>query len=200
MHSLDMKTGIATDIEESKIDFDLYVSKAKEMDPELFLLLAESKELLQYAEDELNKARKLLPDIVCISDGDMDPKNVMWENGQPLVIDLECLAYENPISDALQLSLQWSGVTICNIELNHIHAFFDGYLSAYDNGFHKYADVFGLGYTWLEWFEYNLKRTLDNCAGDEEKEMGFKEVKNTLARIRCLNENEADIRRHLAVL
>ena len=200
MHSLDLKTGITTGIEESKIDFDLYVSKAKEMDPELFLLLAESKELLQYAEDELNKARKLLPDIVCISDGDMDPKNVMWENGQPLVIDLECLAYGNPISDALQLSLQWSGVTICNIELNHIHAFFDGYLSVYDNGFHKYADVFGLGYTWLEWFEYNLKRTLDNCAGEEEKEMGVKEVKNTLARIRCLNENEADIRRHLALL
>ena len=72
--------------------------------------------------------RKLLPNIICISDEDMDPKNVMWENGKPSVIDLECLEYGNPISHVLQLSLQWSGTTICDINLDYIQAFFDGYL------------------------------------------------------------------------
>ena len=200
MHSLDLKTGVPAGDEESKIDFDLYLSKAKEMDHDLFLLLAESKELLRNAEEELNKARKLLPDIVCISDGDMDPKNVMWENGQPFVIDLECLAYGNPISDALQLSLQWSGVTICELDLSHLRAFFDGYLSAYDNGFRKYAEVFGLAYSWLEWLEYNLQRALGDGIDKEEKETGVKEVRNTLARIRCLYEKEAVIKRELALL
>lgn len=200
MHALDTKFGATVCVEESKIDFDLYLNQSETMDHDLFLLLTESNALLRYAEDELNKARKLLPDIVCISDGDMDPKNVMWENGQPYVIDLECLAYESPVSHALQLSLQWSGATVCDIELSHIHAFFDGYLNAYDNGFRGYAEVFGLAYTWLEWLEYNLKRALDKCTGEDEKKTGIKEAKNTLARIRCLYENETDIKRELALL
>ena len=200
MHALDQKFGAADGVEESKIDFDLYLNKSETMNHDLFLLLTESCELLRHAEDELNRARKLLPDIVCISGGDMDPKNVMWENSQPYVIDLECLAYGNPVSDALQLSLQWSGATVCDIDLSHIHAFFDGYLNAYDNGFRGYAEVFGLAYTWLEWLEYNLKRALGNCIGEDEKETGVKEAKNTLARIRCLYENEADIKRELESL
>lgn len=199
MHSLDPKCSAKAVVEKSKIDFDLYLNQSETMNHDLFLLLTESRALLRYAEDELNKARKLLPDIVCISDRDMDPKNVMWENGQPSVIDLEFLSYGNPISDALQLSLQWSGATVCDIDLSHIHAFFDGYLNAYDNGFRGYAEVFGLAYTWLEWLEYNLKRALGNCIGEDEKETGVKEAKNTLARIRCLYENEADIKRELAL-
>ena len=130
----------------------------------------------------------------------MDPKNVMWDNGKPVVIDLECLDYGNPVSHVLQLSLQWSGVTICELDLSHLRAFFDGYLSAYDNGFRKYAEVFGLAYSWLEWLEYNLQRALGDGIDKEEKETGVKEVRNTLARIRCLYEKEAVIKRELALL
>ena len=200
MHALDPRPGVAASAEESRIDFDLYKSRAEKSDHWLFLLLSENEALLRCAEGELNKARKLLPDIDCISDEDMDPKNVMWENGQPSVIDLECLEYGNPVSHALQLSLQWAGATICEIDPGRIRAFFDGYLEAYDNGFRGYAEVFGLAYTWLEWFEYNLKRALGDCADEKEKSMGLTEVKNTLDRIRCLYENNANIRRVLALL
>lgn len=200
MHALDPKPGVTAAAEESRIDFDLYKSRAEKIHRGLLLLLAENEDLLRRAEGELNEARKLLPDIVCISDEDMDPKNVMWENGQPSVIDLECLEYGNPVSHALQLSLQWSGATVCDIDPDRIRAFFDGYLNAYDNGFRGYADVFGLAYTWLEWFEYNLKRALGDCIDEKEKVMCLTEVKNTLARIRCLYENEASIRRELALL
>ena len=200
MHALDPRPGVAASAEESRIDFDLYKSRAEKSDHWLFLLLSENEALLRCAEGELNKARKLLPDIDCISDEDMDPKNVMWENGQPSVIDLECLEYGNPVSHALQLSLQWAGATICEIDPGRIRAFFDGYLEAYDNGFRGYAEVFGLAYTWLEWFEYNLKRALGDCADEKEKSMGLTEVKNTLDRIRCLYENNANIRHVLALL
>ena len=130
----------------------------------------------------------------------MDPKNVMWENGQPSVIDLECLEYGNPASHALQLSLQWSGATICDIDLSHLSAFFDGYLDAYDNGYRDYDKVFGIAYTWLEWLEYNLRRGLGECVDDKERSMGIVEAKNTLSRICCLSEREAEIRSALALL
>lgn len=200
MHALDPKPGVTVAAEESRIEIDLYKSRSEKTDRALFLLLSENESLLRYAEKELNKARKLLPNIVCISDEDMDPKNVMWENGQPSVIDLECLEYGNPVSHALQLSLQWSGATICDINLSHIRAFFDGYLDAYDNDFRGYAEVFGLAYTWLEWFDYNMKRALGDCIDEKEKTMGVTEVKNTLDRIRYLYENEANIRRELTLL
>ena len=77
-----------------------------------------------------------------MSDEDMYPKNIMWNNGEPWVIDLECLDYGNPISHTLQLALQWSGIVTCDIKVEKIVAFFDGYLEAYDNCFRAYSDVF----------------------------------------------------------
>lgn len=199
IHALEPKNGVKEEAEESRIDFDGYLEKAEETDRELYTLLSENEAMLRHAEEELNRARKRLPDIVCISDEDMDPKNVMWEDGRPYVIDLECLSCGNPVSHALQLSLQWSGVTICDVDLSHIEAFFRGYLGAYDNGFRGYDEVFGIAYTWLEWFEYNLKRALGEAIDEDEKKMGFAEAKNTLARIRCLCQNEEEIRRVLRV-
>lgn len=200
IHALDPQKGVKAETEESCIDFEKYIRQAEETDHALFLLLLENEELLRCAEKELNNAKKRLPDIVCISDEDMDPKNVLWENGHPFVIDLECLAYGNPVSHALQLSLQWSGASICDIQLSHIRAFFDGYLKAFDNGFREYEKVFGLAYTWLEWLEYNLKRALGDCIDEKEKELGAVETINTIRRIRCLYEHEAEIKNVLARL
>ncbi|MBQ6550622.1 MAG: aminoglycoside phosphotransferase family protein [Lachnospiraceae bacterium] len=200
MHALAPKTGEKDETEESRIDFGQYIRNAEASDPDLWSLLSENEELLPYAERELNKARKRLPDIVCISDEDMDPKNVMWENGQPAVIDLECLKYGNPVSHVLQLSLQWSGITICRLDPGLVKAFFNGYLKAYDNDFRDYPKVFGLAYTWLEWLEYNLGRALSDAVDEKEREMGKSEARNTVNRIRCLYENEAEIRRVLGSL
>ncbi|SFC29242.1 hypothetical protein [Butyrivibrio sp. YAB3001] len=41
-----------------------------------------------------------------IINDDMDPKNIMWDKGEPFVIDLECLGYSNPIASSV---LQWAG-------------------------------------------------------------------------------------------
>lgn len=78
----------------------------------------------------------------------------MWENGHPWVIDLECLDYGNPASHALQLALQWSGIVTCDLDVDKMTAFFNGYLEAYDNCFRGYSDVVGVAYTWIEWLDY----------------------------------------------
>ncbi len=175
-----------------EIDWKQYIEEAKES--EIAGVLQEAEDLLYYAQNEVNKARKNLPDLLCISDEDMDPKNVMWCDGKPKVIDLECLDYGNPVSHVLQLSLQWSGITTCEIKVENIKAFFEGYLQAYDNGFRGYAEVFGLAYTWIEWLEYNVKRALGNCMDEDERNMGISQVKATIERIRYINENESLIR------
>ncbi len=159
--------------------------------------MQENLEFLNYAQNQLNTARQLLPAIICISDEDMDPKNVMWENGKPLVIDLECLDYGNPASHVLQLALQWSGITTCNLKFNNVRAFFAGYHNAYNNGFYDYAKIFGLAYTWIEWLEYNIQRALGKCTDESERKLGVEQVQQTINRIKYLREREEDIKSEL---
>ena len=106
----------------STIDWNEYIKKAAGSNTdapakEVESLLKENIPLLEYVQTELNKARQSLPNITTIIDEDMDPKNVMWKNGEPVVIDLECLDYGNPVSSAIQLSLQWAGITLCDFDL-----------------------------------------------------------------------------------
>lgn len=181
----------------SKINWQEYIHKANEEKSEIASLLADNEKLLLYAQEELNRARTSLPDIICVSDEDMDPKNIMWDNGKPWVIDLECLDYGNPISHVLQLALQWSGITACNMDMEKMTAFFDGYLEAYDNCFRSYGDVLGLAYTWIEWLEYNIQRALGACTDEAERLMGISEVRNTVGRIKYIRNIEKEIKEAL---
>lgn len=186
-----------TEPEMSRIDWHAYTEEANRQGSPVAELLRENEQMLYSAQDELNRARRALPDIVCITDEDMDPKNVMWHDGKPVVIDLECLDYGNPVSAVLQLSLQWSGITTCSLDPEKMEAFFDGYLEAYDNGFRDYAGVLGLAYTWIEWLEYNITRALGKCRDESERETGISEVRNTISRIRYIHETEDRIRQQL---
>ena len=181
----------------SHIVWKTYADQAIKSRSEIAGLLQQNLELLDYAQAQLNNSRHLLPEITCISDEDMDPKNVMWENGKPLVIDLECLDYGNPASHVLQLALQWSGITTCNLKLNNLKSFFAGYHKAYDNGFHDYAKIFGLAYTWIEWLEYNIQRTLGTCTDEAERQMGIEQVLQTINRIKYLREMEDVIKKEM---
>ena len=186
--------------EMSGIDWHGYVEEAHRQDSEIAEILRDNERLLFDVQEEMNRARRALPDIECITDEDMDPKNVMWHDGKPVVIDLECLDYGNPVSSALQLSLQWAGITTCTLDMKKLEAFFEGYLEAYDNGFRDYGSVLGLAYTWIEWLEYNITRALGKCQDESEREMGITEVRNTVNRIRYIRETEDRIRQQLVRL
>lgn len=194
IHAIDPKKVPHQDPTLSEIDWHGYVLKAKEKESEIASLLKDNEEFFIYAEKELNNARASLPDILCLSNEDMDPKNIMWDNGNPWVIDLECLDYGNPVSHALQLALQWSGIVTCDMDIDRMIAFFDGYMKAYDNCFRAYSEVFGLAYTWVEWLEYNIRRALGMCMDEEERMMGISEVQNTVNRMKYIHSIEKDMK------
>ena len=178
----------------STIKWAEYIAEADRQNSVIAPLLKENEQLLNDAQEALNAARLALPAMECITNEDMDPKNVMWDEGKPVMIDLECLDYGNPVSHVLQLSLQWSGITTCTLDLAKTKAFFDGYLETWDNGFRNYGSVVGLAYTWIEWMEYNITRALGQCQDEEEQAMGVSEVRNTINRIRYIREKEDQIR------
>lgn len=193
VHAVDPQNVSHKEPERSHIDWLSYIRDAQTQKSEIAVLLTDSVELLTYAESECNRARAALPDIRCLTNEDMDPKNVMWNNGNARMIDLECLDYGNPVSGALQLALQWAGITTCSLDVQKVISFFDGYLAAYDNGFRAYGNVFGLAYIWVEWLEYNIQRSLGGQY-DDERAMGICEVKNTIGRIRYIRDHEKEIK------
>lgn len=197
IHALQPKHTAHTEPILSAIHWHEYADRAEQQQSMIAPLLTENMKLLEDAQDELNRARQALPDLECITDGDMDPKNVMWHNGKPVVIDLECLDYGNPVSDVLQLSLQWSGITVCSLNPDLLKAFFEGYLEAYDNGYRDYESILGLAYTWIEWLEYNITRALSSCQDESERETGTAEVRSTINRLRYLRAHENQIRQNL---
>lgn len=97
IHAVDPQNVSHKKPEISHIDWQTYARKAKTQKSEIAALLTDSAELLIYAEREWNLARAALPDIRCLTNEDMDPKNVMWDNGNARMIDLECLDYGNPV-------------------------------------------------------------------------------------------------------
>ena len=176
------------------IDWDRYIAEAARQDSVIAPLLRENRDLLLYAQGAVNAARQALPDIESITDEDMDPKNVMWYEGRPVIIDLECLERGSPVSSAVQLALQWAGATTCSLDPAKVRAFFDGYLAVYDNGFRDYGSVLGLAYTWIEWLEYNITRALGNSLDEQERETGVAQVLSTVGRIRYLRGLEDRLR------
>lgn len=200
IHSIECDEEINEKPKLSAINWLAFIDKASSQNSEITSVLKKNLTLITYAENMMNKARLLLPDICCISDEDMDPKNIMWKDALPSVIDLECLDYGNPVSHVLQLSLQWSGITTCNLNLELAKSFFEGYLANYDNGYRDYEKVFGIEYTWVEWLEYNIVRALNESCDMDERSIGVSEVINTVNRIKYIHDREDDIRNMLKTI
>lgn len=193
IHAIDSRAAEPDAPELSTIDFAGYARMAQEAGSPVAELLSESVELLSAAQKRLNESREALPAIVSICDDDMDPKNVMWFRGKPFVIDLECLAYGNPVGAFVDLALQWAGMTNGVYRRENLEAFYEGYRSAYDNGFLAYDTLYGIAYTWVEWLEYNIRRALGMEGGEGERQLGEWEVRNTVARIKALGDAEEEI-------
>lgn len=194
IHAIDSRAAEPDAPELSTIDFAGYARMAQEAGNPVAELLAKNTKLLAEAQQRLNEAREVLPAIVSICDDDMDPKNVMWFRGKPFVIDLECLAYGNPVGAFVDLALQWAGMVNGAYRRENLEAFYEGYRSAYDNGFLAYDALYGIAYTWVEWLTYNIRRALGlEGSGEDERQLGEREVRNTVARIKALGDAEEEI-------
>ena len=181
------------------VDFSSFLDRAGDLKPELRKLLSDHLDELSSVQSSILAACRELPSMRVISDGDMDPKNVMWQGTTPFVIDLECLDYANPMRSVLELGIQWAGAVTYDFSKEKLLAFFKGYLEKYDNGYRSYEDLYGFVYqNWIEWLEYNLGRAAGKeVSSEEEKQLGESESENTLKLIHYLSEIEPQVREML---
>lgn len=183
------------------IDWDKYITLADAKCPEIAQELRVHRELLYSAQDQYNAALNSVPPITCICDGDMDSKNVLWVDGNPVIIDLECLDYGNLFLEMFQLALGWSGGVLCNIDYECLNAFLTAYSREYGELSVNWDGLYGVGFGWLDWLEYNVKRALGiECEHEEERQLGIGQVRETMGRIVYYDSVRDELLRHLSVV
>lgn len=174
------------------IDWDFYIEKGKAVCPKVSKLLSANKELLYELIEKGNSALKKVPKTVCVSNGDMDSKNVLWIDNKPKIIDLECLSYGNPFTELFQLALCWCGYEQCRINYNLLGVFFKSYISEYGTVNAGWEDLYYSNTGRLEWLEYNVKRALlIECQDKAEQKLGVNQVKETIKHV-VYYENEKE--------
>lgn len=165
-------------------DWDDYIRKAQQGCPEIALELTENRDILYAAQEAYNTAQDSAPGVSCICDGDMDCKNVLWEEGKPFLIDLECLSYGNPYLEMFQLALSWAGGDVCDMDFGRFEAFVSAYRTQYGEMQADWRALSGVGFGWLDWLAYNLRRALGmECSDEEERKLGIREAHETIQRI-----------------
>lgn len=133
---------------------------------------------------EANAAAPILAAQTVLSHGDMDPKNVLWRRGEPLVIDWEAAGPVSPLQELLDTALYWSAN---GRDEERFSAFLKGYLGVYRPQASPREIQAALACVLtgrLGWLSYNLSRSLgDAAAGPQEQQLGTGQVLLTLEEL-----------------
>lgn len=188
IHSLDYKEiGLEPNIVEYKrlYDWEGYINNPNfNKMPYKNLFLKNYKKynsMLKRANERFNASNK--NQTICHSD--MDPKNVMWNNDNPIIIDWECAGVANPERELLEDALCWSGFLSNNFSEEKFVAIFKEY-SKYRNieDIDWYDVICGNLVGRFGWLKYNLERSLGIVSTDEEEmKLAKNEVIKTIDEI-----------------
>lgn len=184
---------------EMAIDWEFYLAELKKTEERLYAILKDAFPIIQASQNKGNSARKKLPQFVAICHNDMDCKNVLWNGNTYRIIDLECLSYNNPFMELFELALCWSGYEDCQIDFQKFQAFLQGYKNACGELPTDWETVYDCNNGRLEWLEYNIKRVLGMDCGEDEKEIGIKQVEETVQHIVYYSEMQKQILDHCII-
>lgn len=188
IHSLDYsKFGFDTKIKEDHfyVDWEKFtkIEKFNSMNYKNLYLTNYSKYylILKDVVDKFNKSNTTLS----ICHRDMNPRNVMWSDGHPVVIDWESASLSNPYRELLEDALCWSGFLSNKFSEEKFVAVINEYSKSKDiSNIDWYAVALGNLIGRFGWLDYNLKRSLGlKSNDDEEMKLAEKEVSKTIDEI-----------------
>lgn len=136
--------------------------------------------LLKRANERFNESN--LETSICHND--MDPKNVMWEGENPIIIDWESAGLSNPYRELLEDALCWSGFQNENFNEEKFSAVIAEYTKKKPLPEEMYTTICGNLVGRFGWLKYNLERSLGICSHDlEERTLAENEVAKTIDEI-----------------
>ena len=172
LHSLDYKEiGLESNITEYKrlYDWESYINNPNFNNmpyKELYLVnYKKYNSMLKRANERFNDSNKKY----AICHRDMDPKNVMWDNDNPIIIDWECAGVSNPERELLEDALCWSGFLSNNFDEDKFTAFIKEYTKIIPFEHNRYNTICGNLVGRFGWLKYNLERSLGIVSNEEEE-------------------------------
>jgi thiamine kinase-like enzyme len=180
---------------EQPTDWNYYIQKGQKSNAEWVELLLGIVDKLYEWSALANKANRLLSANLVISHRDLDPKNVLWNKDNPVLIDWESAGYINPMHDLIETALYWSEVETGNVDKERFFSFINGYKKRYGEIQADWSTVLENGFLGkLGWLEYNLKRSLwIECTDEEEQKMGTTQVIGTMKEIKDYAEKTSKL-------
>ncbi|MDF2673611.1 MAG: aminoglycoside phosphotransferase [Clostridiales bacterium] len=167
------------------IDWNYYLHKGQENNSVWVNLMLEIIDKLYEWNSQANKSAVLLASDMVISHRDLDPKNVMWNEDNPIIIDWEAAGYINPMQELTETAIYWSENEMGDIDKVRFLSFISGYKKKYGSLQANWRMVLTNGFSnKLSWLEYSLKRSLlIECTDDEEQQLGTAQVIGTINSI-----------------
>lgn len=174
---------------------DMLITKSLEANLSFAENLVNTKDLLFELNSKYQNAFPAFNNELVISHGDLDPKNVLWdETCNPVLIDWESSRLVNPTYDIVNAALDWSGITTGFINEEIFEIMIKTYINS---GGTINSDLlmnifYGINGNWINWLYYNIIRSI-NGTSLEEKNLGAEQVAHTLKTIIYLHSKTLDL-------
>lgn len=136
--------------------------------------------LQKRANERLNEANE----YYAICHRDMDLKNVMWNNDNPIIIDFESASISNPYLELVETALNWSGFLSDNFDANKFKTVIEEYTKTKPFEHNRYNIICGGLISRFNWLKYNLDRSLGIITTNlDERKLAEDEVNKTIDEI-----------------
>lgn len=188
IHSLDYKSlGLEQRVVTYKrlYEWDKYIQHENFKQMKYRSLYLENYEKLNIILDKANKCFNSTNRDFVLCHKDMDSKNVMWENNNPIIIDWECAGVASQYRDLIETAINWSGFLSNNFDIEKYEAVINGYREVKDiDDINWYDVVYGNLVGRIGWLKFNVERSLGIVSDDkEEMALAENEVEKTIIEI-----------------
>lgn len=187
MHQQNLKVeGIVPEEDSFKLfDWEAYFQRVSEpecSDKEWIAAYKKSVKDIKRWNEMACESEGYLSKLTVISHRDLDPKNVMWSDDKPHIIDWEAAGYVNPYQEFLEVINYWADDGAGKPVKDKYDALVNAYRQYMDISTVKWDEVFHGSYIgMLGWLEYNVKRALGIEISDEaERILGESQVIGTI--------------------
>ena len=120
-----------------------------------------------------------------ISHRDLDPKNVMWNNDGPYIIDWEAAGYVNPYQELIEVLNYWIPNESSKYDRDKFNSLMIAYTDINDISNVNWEAVLYSSFDgMLGWLEYNLKRALSlEGTGENDRQEGIQQTIATISEL-----------------
>lgn len=134
-----------------------------------------------------------------ISHRDLDPKNILWQGTNPLIIDWEAAGYVNPYQELLEVMNYWCRDKEGSYSTTLCHTLLQEYIQFMDLQNADWEPVFACSYDgMLGWLEYTLKKALGLEGDETDRIQGAQQLMDTYRELNRYDDQAGQLRTMLA--